>query len=329
MPEGDVGAEEAPQVAEDYLQYLNDDDLALLGGEGDDEVSGNDEVRDYSAPHVRSVVPPGVDYDPIFSFEEASRHNIKFALEESLEPTAATLSELYFPDSMISDWAEASTKYAQSKKPGAPKIRPSDILHFLTIVMYMGVVRLPAKRDYWSTRKLMPSHEVCTAHGMTRSKFLYLYSNFHLVGPDGGSAEEEAICDDSDAEMETGENESGDVARAGSWYSKVEPFLKHILTVSRRICKHPSSCLSIDEMMARFKGRSTQTFRMKGKPIKEGYKFWALCDKSGFVYHMMPCTRVGTAEGDVSKSIADMVKVMGGTLPDAKDHTKKVLRGNG
>ena len=77
--------------------------------------------------------------------------------------------------------------------------------------------------------------------------------------------------------------------------------------------------------MARFKGCSTQTFRMKGKPIKEGCKFWALCDKSGFVCHMMPCTRVGTAEGDVSKSIADMVKAMGGTLPVAKDE----LRGNG
>lgn len=37
----------------------------------------------------------------------------------------------------------------------------------------------------------------------------------------------------------------------------------------------------------------------------------------------LPCTRVGTAEGDVSKSIAHMVKAMGDMLPDAKDHSKK------
>lgn len=82
---------------------------------------------------------------------------------------------------------------------------------------------------------------------MTRSKFMYLYSNFHLVGPDDSSAEEQAISDDSDAEEATGESESGGVVRADSWYSKVQPFLKHTLTVSRRVCKYPSPCLSIGE----------------------------------------------------------------------------------
>lgn len=155
----------------------------------DGEASDNEEERDYSTPRVRSVVPPGLDYEPIFDFGEASRHDIKFTLDEQLEPTAATLSELFFPDSLIGDWAAASTKYAQSKKPGAPKIQPSDVLHFIAIVVYMGIVRLPGKRDYWSHRKLMRSHEVCTLHGVTQTKFLYLCANFHLIGPEGGDAE--------------------------------------------------------------------------------------------------------------------------------------------
>lgn len=82
-----VSHDESPQAAVPHLQYLGDDDLALLGDGDDAEVSGNDEVRDYSAPHVMSVAPPGLDYDPTFSFGGASRHNIKFALEESLDPT--------------------------------------------------------------------------------------------------------------------------------------------------------------------------------------------------------------------------------------------------
>lgn len=126
------------------------------------------------------------------------------------------------------------------------------------------------------------------------------------------------MCFQSAHEPEEASEESKGGNRADSWYSKVKPFLKHISTVLRQLCRHPSSCLSIDEMMTKFKGRSIQTFRMKGKPIKEGFKFWALCDRSGFVYHMMPCTWVGSAEGDVSKSIGQMVKTMGDTLPNAK-----------
>ena len=42
-------------------------------------------------------------------------------------------------------------------------------------------------------------------------------------------------------------------------------------------------------MMKLFKGRSSQTHRMKNKPIKEGYKFFALCDNAtGFVYDFLP-----------------------------------------
>lgn len=314
-------AGQAPAV-DLYANFLDDDDLMHLDNPDDDAdgdpANGSDADRDYSKPHVKSVVPPGLHYEPIFDFGEDMRHDIKFTMHENLHPTAANLSYLFFPDEMVKEWAEASTNYARSKQPDAPKIQSSDILHFLAIVMYMGIVRLPDKRDYWSTRKLMPSHDVCQAHHMSRTKFLYLYKNFHLIGPEHDEEEEEEgnSGDDYDVDDEDG-------ILADSWYKKVEPFLRHVVNVSQKICKHPSSCLSIDEMMAKFKGRSVQTFRMKGKPIKQGFKFWALCDRSGFVYHMMPCTRVGTKEGDVSKSLADMVKIMGEKLPDAKDKKKK------
>ena len=46
--------------------------------------------------------------------------------------------------------------------------------------------------------------------------------------------------------------------------------------------------LSLDEMMIRFFGRSYETHRMKNKPIKEGYKFFVLTTKSGFVVNFTP-----------------------------------------
>jgi hypothetical protein len=36
--------------------------------------------------------------------------------------------------------------------------------------------------------------------------------------------------------------------------------------------------VSFDEMMVPFTGRSKHTIKMKNKPIKEGFKIWALCD---------------------------------------------------
>ena len=36
--------------------------------------------------------------------------------------------------------------------------------------------------------------------------------------------------------------------------------------------------MSLDEMMGKFKGRSGETYRMKNKPISEGFKFYALVD---------------------------------------------------
>lgn len=44
--------------------------------------------------------------------------------------------------------------------------------------------------------------------------------------------------------------------------------------------------------MTLFKGASAETFRMKEKPIKEGFKSWALCDSgTGYVISFTPARR--------------------------------------
>src|SRR6266542_243201 len=74
------------------------------------------------------------------------------------------------------------------------------------------------------------------------------------------------------------------------WYFKVEPLATHIRTVSQSICI-PSSNVSIDEMIARFSGRSAYTVRIKNKPIPEGYKILFLCD-SGYTYTFIFTSRI-------------------------------------
>jgi hypothetical protein len=53
--------------------------------------------------------------------------------------------------------------------------------------------------------------------------------------------------------------------------------MTHIQAISKSICI-PLSNVLIDEMIARFSGRSVHTVRIKNKPIPEGYKILSLCD---------------------------------------------------
>lgn len=62
--------------------------------------------------------------------------------------------------------------------------------------------------------------------------------------------------------------------------------------------------------MKKFKGRSAQTVRMKNKPIKEGFKFFAICDATeGFVYGFKPSGRLQETR------IADTVVGLAKELP--------------
>src|SRR5215217_3821474 len=74
------------------------------------------------------------------------------------------------------------------------------------------------------------------------------------------------------------------------WYSKLDPLANHIRKVSKSICI-PSSNVSIDEMIARFSGRSAHTVRIKNKPTPEGYKILSLCDTS-YTYAFIFTSRI-------------------------------------
>ncbi|GBC01514.1 hypothetical protein RclHR1_42090001 [Rhizophagus clarus] len=76
------------------------------------------------------------------------------------------------------------------------------------------------------------------------------------------------------------------------WYSKVDPLTTHIQTVFKTICIL-SLNVSIDEMIARFSGRSAYTVRIKNKPTPEGYKIFSLCD-AGYTYTFIFTSRIQT-----------------------------------
>ena len=83
---------------------------------------------------------------------------------------------------------------------------------------------------------------------------------------DGCSDDGDYNDDDSN---NTGNGNTGNSSNSNrSWYRKIAYLLQHVLKVSKNICSRLSTHVSIDEMMDRFKGRPTQTHRIKNKPIK-------------------------------------------------------------
>ena len=64
------------------------------------------------------------------------------------------------------------------------------MLHFNAIIYYMGLVRLPNKRAYWSTDVDMPSHPVLS--GMSRDRFEFIWRFLRLTDDDLDATEPNA-----------------------------------------------------------------------------------------------------------------------------------------
>ena len=95
------------------------------------------------------------------------------------------------------------------------------------------------------------------------------------------------------------------------WFIKILPFIVHFRHVSMSLIFILGTFLAIDEMMIRFRGRSSQTHRMKNKPIKEGYKFFVLSTVKGFIVNFTPDgTSTGQNEYVLDKSVGKIQSMM-------------------
>ena len=287
---------------------------------------------------VECRAAPQPDYVPIWDINDHNNfHHAAFS--ESLgrrsslllDPTASAMVELYFTDELLEVMASRTRQYAASRLPPSRRIdvQPQHIAYFLAMYYYQGIVRLPNKKDYWrADHSFWPVHP--PAQNISRDMYMYIWRNLHFLGAQDEEDEEDDIEEEEEYEMQEGldpnetdneeeeEEEEPEEEPEGLgwnadtvWYGKISMFLEHVLSVSRRLCIRPGSKVSIDEMMKRFKGRSGQTHRMKNKPIKEGYKFFALCNvETGFVWNMIPDGRLERS------STHDYVHLLAGTLPE-------------
>ena len=242
-----------------------------------------------SKPHV---VPIAYDegVTPVFKPQTVKPHEPKFQLpsprpdSQNFEAVVMALTRVYLPDGYILQIHRHTMQYIAKRKLHSRdcyKIIPRDILHFFCILYYMGYCKLPAKEDYWYPGDAVRGdHPVCTAFGMSKKKFDFLWRNIYLMEP-RSDTDEDVSDDEGDLEFDDERNTIFVVRRDDAedeyhFDDKARSIIDMTNQGNKIICHYPSHVLTIDEQMARMKGRSRETYRMDNKPIPEGYKFFSL-----------------------------------------------------
>lgn len=168
----------------------------------------------------------------------------------------------YFDSEIIKKIVDETNLYAEQKneKNWTP-LTQEELQAFLGILIMMGINKLPTLELYWSSDPFFNNQEISSI--MPVKRFKKIISNLHA----------------NDNQKAVPRNEPG----FDKLY-KVRPLITHFEKKFQEEYSN-SSVQSIDEIMVKFKGRSTMKQYMPGKPVKRGYKIWARSDaSSGYLY---------------------------------------------
>lgn len=148
-----------------------------------------------------------------------------------------------------------------------------ELYAFFGILIFTGFHHLPSLRLYWSQDENF--HVDRISRVMPLKRFLKILRFLHL---------------NNNTKMPKAKTPEFDML------FKIRPLLDHFSKKYSELFA-PSRFLSIDESMAAFKGRSTLKQYMPKKPIKRGFKIWAIaCAVTGFLLQFEVYT--GKKEGN-------------------------------
>uniref|UniRef100_A0A8C5WHF7 Sp3 transcription factor n=2 Tax=Tetrapoda TaxID=32523 RepID=A0A8C5WHF7_9ANUR len=176
--------------------------------------------------------------------------------------------KLFFTGELLDHMLHHSNHYIQQNGlSGSRKIDPiteMEMINFLGIAFYMSVVKLPSMTSHWSAfTKQSP-----VTSSLPRNRFVDILHNLHF--------------NDNNLQPKPDNPEY-------SKLYKIQPLID-ILSARFLDVMEPETNQSVDEMMVPFKGRDSRKVYMSKKNIKWGYKLWARCGLSGYVYQFEICT---------------------------------------
>lgn len=165
----------------------------------------------------------------------------------------------------------------------------------------MGVFHFPVIHDYWGTDGIAPVASIIVEK-MTRDRYVFLRKYIHCSNPDQENLSTIGIGR----------------WKQPVWYKKLLPLADEIRK-NWRILRTPSSHTTIDECMIKETGRTSHSTMAPNKPIKEGYKLFAIGDE-GYLYNYAWYPPVQGLEGrpktkGLGETSAMVLKLATDTLP--------------
>lgn len=173
--------------------------------------------------------------------------------------TPTGLFNLFFDDDVIGMIVEQSIKYASTKGNHTFTTSKEEIRVFIAILLVSGYNTIPRRRMYWSLDTDVRNETIADA--MTRDRFDTIMRFIHIA--------DNTLLDTDDK------------------FSKVRPLLA-MLNERFLLYFLKEKNLSIDESMIPYYGRHGAKQFIRGKPIRFGYKMWALTTSLGYVLQFEP-----------------------------------------
>ncbi|KAA8589932.1 hypothetical protein FQN60_013297, partial [Etheostoma spectabile] len=174
------------------------------------------------------------------------------------------LFQLFMSNETLQGLLNNSNKFGEADHPETfEKITMPDMMSYLAMIVYMGLITTPTINDYWRRSELYTFSFPSSV--MSGRRFRAISRAIHISDPDAAN----------------------DLKRGTAGYDrlgKIKPMYDEI----KKACManyHPRQCVAIDERMVASKARNGLRQYMKSKPVKWGYKLFVLADStSGYTW---------------------------------------------
>ena len=201
-------------------------------------------------------------------------------LKSSLDSRAkeSDYFRLLFTDSIVDNIVEQTNLYATQPKPQIIRSSTGTRVHktlptqnwvpttkgeieaFIGMSILMAIHQLPEMQHYWSSDPMLSVPAISNV--MTSKRFKKITESIHV------------------------NNNANNLPRTDPHHDKLHKVRPLIDDLNKSIsgAYSSSNCVSIDESMIPFKGRSSLKQYMPMKPVKRGYKVWCIADaRTGYV----------------------------------------------